>query len=123
MPMLNRERPLYRHLYEDIYRMYDELRYMDNETAIIHTVESGTEWDKGTVSKLIPRAIVPHGDEMTYPSALHDEFYKHYNVTKRVADRIFRQFLIEEKIASWRAWMAWSIVTANLKARWRWGKD
>ena len=122
MPMLNKTRPLFRHLHSDWYRLHDKLRYMDNETGEIYEVEAGTEWDLGTVMKFIPRIIVPHGDRMTYPSAVHDKFYKGYSVPKRVADRVFRQFMIEEGMASWRAWTAWSIVSANMGARWRWGK-
>lgn len=123
MPLLNKTRPLYRHLYEDIYRMHDKLRYMDNETGEIYEVEEGTEWDKGTVARIVPRFFVPHGDEMTYPSAIHDQHYKKYTVTRRVADRVLRQFLIEEKLHPARAWAAWSFVRMNLKAQWRWGKN
>ena len=122
MPMLNKTRPLYRHLKDDWYRLYDKLRYMDNETAVIYEVAEGTEWDLGTVMAFIPRMIVPHGDRMTYPSLLHDKFYRDYSVTKRVADRIFRQFLIEEGMPKWRAWTAWAVVRGNINAQIRWGK-
>lgn len=122
MPMLTHPRPLYRHLHDDIYQMAEELMYRDPVTHEIYTVHAGFEWDKGTVMKLVPRAIVPHSDEMTYPSALHDKFYRDYSVSRRTADRLLRQFLIEEGLARWRAWAAWSVVRMNLKAGLRWGK-
>jgi hypothetical protein len=123
VPLLNKDRPRYRHLAGDYYEMFDSLRYLDEETLIVHIVEAGFRWDKGSILKLIPRACVPHGDEMTYPSALHDKFYVDYSVTRATADRILRQFLIEEGLHPFKAWAAWCAVRMNLLAAYRWGKD
>ena len=120
MPLLTLPRPLYRHLHSDIYQMAEDMRYRDKKTGVVYRVKQGFTWDKGTVLKIIPRIIVPHGDEMTYPSALHDMFYRYNTVTKRTADRVFRQFLIEEGLHPARAWAAWTIVRLNLPASWRW---
>ena len=122
MPMLNKLRPLFRQISGDKYILAEELNYLDVKTGDIYTVPGGTQWDMGTVLKLIPRAIVPHSDEMTYPSALHDKFYTDFSVAKATADRIFRQFLIEEKLARWRAWAAWGAVRLNFRAAWQWNK-
>lgn len=122
MGMLTKPRPAFRHMRDDIHKMVEELRYEDDNTGEVYVVAAGSEWDMGTIMKIIPRIIVPHGDEMTYPSAVHDKFYRGQSVTRRVADRILRQFLIEEKVGKWRAWMAWSIVRMNLKAEINWKK-
>lgn len=122
MPLLTKPRPLFRQLYEDWYQLYDHLEYQDIETGEIYKVEGGTKWDMGTILKIVPRFFVPHADQMTYPSALHDKFYADFSVTRAVADRILRQFLIEEGLAKWRAWGAWTFVRMNLKAEYRWEK-
>ncbi len=118
MPLLNKTRPEFVQLRGDWYQLHDDLRYLDNKTGLVHEVKAGFKWDLGSVMKFVPRIIVPHGDAMTYPSALHDYFYTYYTVTKATADRILRQFLIEEGMARWRAWLAWAGVRAYFIKEW-----
>lgn len=122
MPLLTSPRPLFRHLYADFYQMGEDMLYKDPKTGIEYLVKKKAIWDMGSILKIIPRWIVPHSDEMTYPSALHDKFYGDFSVTKWVADRILRRFLIEEGLARWRAQLAWLAVRMNLKASLAWGK-
>ncbi len=123
MPLLNKTRPGFVQLRADWYQMRDGLRYLDKKTGLVHEVKAGFKWDLGSIIKLIPRIIVPHGDAMTYPSALHDKFYADFSVTKATADRILRQFLIEEGMARWRAWLAWTAVKLNFRASLSWGRN
>ena len=123
MPLLNKTRPLYYHIQDVYYRMAEDLLYRDNVTEEIYRVKAGFKWDKGSVPKIIPRFLVPHGDEMTYPSAVHDQHYTLHNVSRATADRVLRQFLIEEGMPRWRAWTAWSAVRLNLAASLKWGKN
>ena len=122
MPILNKSRPGFVQLRSDLYPLRDSLRYLDKKTGLIYEVGAGFTWDLGSILKFIPRILVPHGDAMTYPSALHDFFYTYYTVTKATADRILRQFLIEEGMAPWRTWLAWSAVRLNFRASMGWGK-
>lgn len=121
MPLLTEPHPVFRQLRRDQYEMAEVMRYQDSDTGKIYTVPSGFKWDMGTILKIIPRFFVPHSDVMTYPSALHDMFYGDFSVTKRIADRILRQFLIEEGLAKWRAWLAWAAVRMNINASMKWG--
>ena len=130
MPIVNDARPDHKHLHADWFLLTEDLEWIDPKTLEVHKVEALFKWDKGSVMRWMPRMLVPHGDEMTYPSALHDQSYKIYDMTKRQADAKFRRFLIEEfargdepdPFGKVKAWTAWSAVRLNLKAQWRWEK-
>lgn len=122
MPIIG-DNPHLTHEYDDTYVMYDDMLYRDPLTNELYEIRAPFKWDMGTIIKFVPRIIVPHSDEMTYPSALHDKFYRTYEVTRREADAIFRRFMIEEGMSKTRAWIAWGAVRLNLKAEFRWGKE
>lgn len=134
MPLLTDPRPTYRHCWGDIFEMAEDMGYQDNDTDQIYFVREGFKWNKASIIKLVPRAFVPHGDEFTYPSAVHDQFYNDKSVSRGTADRVMRQFLIEEfdysrkmqgkqgkaRIGRLKAWTAWAAVRANLYAAYHW---
>lgn len=131
MPIIDDHRPDHKHLHDDWFRLTEHLGWIDPKTLEVHRVKAPFEWDKGSVFPFVPRAMVPHGDEMTYPSALHDQSYKTYDMSRRAADAIFRRFLIEEfargdnpdPFGKIKSWTAWSVVRMNLKAEFRWKKN
>ena len=122
MPIVGDD-PHITHLHDDEYRLHDDLHYNDLKTGKHHFVHAPFDWDLGSVLEFIPRFIVPHGDEMTYPSCLHDKYYTTMEVPRREADAVFRRFLIEEGMSKTRATLAWLAVRLNLYAEIKWKRE
>lgn len=112
MPIIG-HRPPYRHVRGDIHRLEGTFVYYDKKLDRKFTIAPGFEWDLGSVPSLIPDALVPDNDEMTYPSLLHDYLYRYGGVERQQADRMFRQMLHDEfkRAGAWfagpRSWLAW----------------
>lgn len=88
-----------------------ELRYFSDLLGKEIVIESGFRTNFVTGRKLlVVRRIVQ--DKMNRAAVVHDKFYETGMVSRSMADSIFREAMLVDGVASWRAWAAWAAVRA-----------
>lgn len=88
-----------------------ELRYFSDALGKEIVIESGFRTNFVTGRKLlVVRRIVQ--DKMNRAAVVHDKCYETGMVPRSMADSIFREAMLVDGVASWRAWAAWAAVRA-----------
>ena len=77
------------------------------------TVPAGFKSDGASVPRAFWRLVFPSSDNSAFRAAfVHDYIYRTHPLdwTKEDADDLFYDFLVEDGIPKWRAWMAYTAV-------------
>lgn len=85
-------------------------------------VPAGTVTDFASVPWGL-RNMVPRWNRTARPAVFHDRLYQAHNVSRRLADRIFRDLLRAEGIDPIRAWLVWVGVRVGGGPAWRRGRS
>ena len=77
--------------------------------------------DLASVPRLARRFVGSLGPTTRRPSVVHDFIYTHlpHRFTKREADRIFYEALLEEGTSRFLAWMMWKAVCMAGRGNWK----
>lgn len=101
-------------VYEDspragYYILLAALMYSSDAANLTITAPRGSETNFVTGRKLlVVRRIVQ--DKMNPAAVIHDMLYSDGMLSRRLADEVFREAMLECGVAWWRAWAAWAAV-------------
>lgn len=87
-------------------------KYPDNEGYLEITIPKGFETDFASIPRIFWSIIAPIGKH-TLPSVLHDYLYEYgysLNITRKKADKMFYDAMIESKVARITANILWLCV-------------
>ena len=80
-------------------------------------IPAGFEFDGATVPRLLWSIVSPGRPWVLRASCLHDFMYQHALKTKKIADQIFKQTLIEDGAPPWVARVMYYAVCAGGKGK------
>ena len=84
-----------------------------------HVIEAGYRSNGMSVPRLLWSLISPQFHPRTlYASVVHDYAYEHFIMCRCESDRWYRDALIEDGYAKWKAWLVYFAVRLFGKSHW-----
>lgn len=111
--------PIKTDLGEDSWRMIEPLVYVTKSNLQI-VVPVGYVHDLASVPRWAWRIVRPDHPTARRPSVVHDYIYTDLTkyLTKKEADNIFYEALLEEGTSRVLAWLMWAAVSVGGKGNW-----
>ncbi len=92
--------------------------YRDGDGDATITVPAGTRTDLASIPRLLT-PLLPVNDTHRAAAVLHDYLYRTHVVSRRLADKIFRQAMEELGVSAWKRWAMWAGVRLGGWVGWR----